>query len=174
MSAADLQPGRARDVLTLITAAFGSAWAVLAPWIGPLLASLIPAWGRARNRISGISGGLAPFAGVVVLGVAAGLAGWMALKMASKPPGPPTVLVSEVELNRQRAATEALTAANAKLQRAYEQRAQDAERLQTALTETERRLEEARDDARQKSSDPARPVFAADDPWLRAKRSEAR
>jgi len=159
-------------MFTLLAGLASAAWGFVAPWFGPIVAVVLPWFRRARDRVGGLTGGIAPFSTTLVFLIAVGLIVWLSLRLTSKPPAPKTVTVAEVELVRQRETLSALQRANTRLQQAYSKRDEEASRLQATLALTKHELEQARHAARDKTNGP-RPVFDADDPWLRAKRQRA-
>ena len=135
--------------------------------IKPVLASLIPAVRTGKGMLGGLIDDILP-ALVAVVAVVAGVAllgSWW-----SEPPGPPMVLLSDVENKQRQAHIDALLTANTQLENTLEERNTRAVNLEARIVELEADQRKALNHATAQSGSH---LFSDDSEWLRAKRQRA-
>jgi hypothetical protein len=137
------------------------AWALLLPYLGPLLVRLARWWAP----WSGIRIGLGAIAALVLALCAFGGAWWLLSR--DPPPSPAMVSAAQVEAQRWKALAEARATAAREKDAALVRRAASIAELEAEINSLNVEMEALR----AQTADPHRVVLPADDPWLRARRA---
>lgn len=63
--------------MLVVSGVLAGAWALVAPWLGPVVFGVIPLWARLRARIGGLGDVAAPLAGLTIVAISIGFGAWM-------------------------------------------------------------------------------------------------